>query len=164
VTRFSTTDASSDIVGAPREAIWKVLTDPQLLADLTPLIHEIAAVDDDHWRWQLVGISALGTRFAPCFTVRMRFVDQERIEFEHDPPTGATEHAGARGVYDLEDVAADATFPDGGTRVSIELTVHVELPLPSASRGAVERVMGTTMRRMGDRFAGNLRRHLGARR
>jgi carbon monoxide dehydrogenase subunit G len=164
VSRFETRVESSDVVGASREDIWKVLHDPHLLASLAPLIEDITAIDDDHWRWQLAGISALGTRFHPCFTVEMRFRDQERIDFSHDPPPGAVEHAGADGVYELEDVPADDEFPDGGTRVSIVLDVHVELPLPRLSRPAVESVMQRTMNRMGDRFAVNLRRHLGIRR
>jgi carbon monoxide dehydrogenase subunit G len=164
VTRFATRVESSDVVGAPREDIWKVLNDPKLLASLAPLIEDIEAVDEDHWVWQLAGISALGTRFHPCFTVAMRFVDGVKIDFSHDPPPGSTEHAGADGIYELEDVAPDDDFPNGGTLVSIILDVHVELPLPRVSRGAVENVMQRTMNRMGDRFAVNLRRHLGVRR
>jgi carbon monoxide dehydrogenase subunit G len=166
VNRFEVTNVSSDVVGAPREAIWDVLSDPALLAHLAPLVDRIDRVGDGHWRWQLTGIRALGQRFAPCFTVAMRFDEHDRIEFTHDPPAGATEHAGAEGVYDLADVAPgqDAAFPAGGTQVAIELTVHVDLPLPAVSRPAVTAVMERTMSPMGDRFASNLRRHLGVNR
>jgi uncharacterized protein YndB with AHSA1/START domain len=164
VNRFQTTDISADVVGAPRDDIWEVLTDPDLLARFAPLVDSITEVDADHWRWQLAGIHALGHRFAPCFTVLMKFDEGGRIEFTHDPPPNATEHAGAEGVYDLEDVAPSGEFPDGGTRVSIEFTVHVDLPLPAVSRPAVHRVMERTLGLMGDRFAANLRRHLGVRR
>jgi carbon monoxide dehydrogenase subunit G len=165
VTRFSTRIESSDVVGAPPEAIFGVLQDPQLLSDLTPLVESITAIDDlPRWRWQLTGISALGTRFHPCFTVAMHFAEHDRIDFHHDPPAGANEHAAAEGIYELTPVDDDPDFPDGATRVAIQLDVHVELPLPKVSRRAVEGVMHRTMERMGDRFAVNLRRHLGVRR
>ena len=159
--RFSTRIESSDVVGAPREEIFAVLRDPALLSDLTPLVEDISEVGTQHWRWQLAGISALGTRFHPCFTVAMRFREHDRIDFSHDPPNGHHEHASAAGVYELEDLGAGGEFPDGATRVSIVLDVHVGLPLPNVSRRAVEGVMQRTMQRMGDRFAANLRRHLG---
>ena len=165
MTRFSTRIESDDVVGAPREDIFAVLRDPHLLAELTPLVESITAVDDTpRWRWQLAGISALGTRFHPCFTVAMRFSDPDRIDFDHDPPEGAAEHAAAEGIYELTAVEPDDTFPDGATHVAIQLDVHVELPLPRMSRRAVEGVMHRTMERMGERFAVNLRRHLGVRR
>lgn len=165
MTQFSTRIESSDVVGAPREAIFAVLQDPDLLAELTPLVESIVVVDDSpRWRWQLAGISALGTRFHPCFTVAMRFTGHERIDFHHDPPSGAHEHAAAEGTYVLDDVDATDQLPDGGTRVAIQLDVHVELPLPRMSRRAVEGVMHRTTEKMGERFAVNLRRHLGVRR
>lgn len=164
MSRFATRVESSDVVGAPREEIFRVLRDPDLLAGLTPLIEGITELDATHWRWQLTGISALGTRFHPCFTVEMRFREHDRIDFEHDPPAGVHEHAGAEGVYELEDLGEGGEFPHGATRVAIVLDVHVELPLPKVSRRAVEGVMQRTMQRMGDRFATNLRGHLGIQR
>lgn len=165
MTRFSTRIESSDVVGAPREAIFAVLQDPDLLAELTPLVEAITRIDDTpRWRWQLAGISALGTRFHPCFTVAMHFQEPARIDFAHDPPAGASEHAAAEGIYELDEVSASDEFPDGGTRVAIQLDVHVELPLPKVSRRAVEGVMHRTTEKMGERFAVNLRRHLGVRR
>ena len=44
--------------------------------------------------------------------------------------------------------------------MSIEITVQVDLPLPTLARRAVERVMATMMSRTGDRFAENLYREL----
>ena len=163
--RFSTRIESSDVVGAPRGAIFAVLEDPDLLAELTPLVESIIEVDDTpRWQWQLAGISALGTRFHPCFTVAMKFSEPDRIDFHHDPPSGASEHAAAEGIYELAEVAASDELPDGGTHVAIQLDVHVELPLPRMSRRAVEGVMHRTTEKMGERFAVNLRRHLGVHR
>ena len=78
------------------------------------------------------------------------FERRSRIVFAHDPEPGQRERAGADGVYELVEVDTSAT------RLSIDITVWVELPLPSFARGAVERVMAMTMQRAGDRFASGL--------
>lgn len=153
MTRFDRRHRAEADVPAERRAIWAVLSDPDLLARFTPLIKAITA-NGDVWCWQLTGISALGVKVAPSFTERMSFVEGERIEFRHDPPEGAVEKAGANGVYTLSDLGA------GLTRLSIDITVWVDLPLPGLSRRAVERVMAESMDRTGDRFAHNLYAHL----
>jgi carbon monoxide dehydrogenase subunit G len=153
MTRFSNRNRSEADLPVTREEMWEVLTDPGCLAALTPLIADITA-DGDRWCWQLAGISALGVSVAPSFTEQMTFARPERIEYRHAPPDGAVERAGADGVYTL------AERPGGGCRLSIDLTMWVELPLPRVSRRAVERVMAETMQRAGDRFAENLYRHL----
>ncbi len=55
----------------------------------------------------------------------MTFDEPARITFRHDPPAGAAERAGAEGVYDLIELGPDAT------QLSIDITLHVELPLPA---------------------------------
>ncbi|QXC61233.1 SRPBCC family protein [Aquihabitans sp. G128] len=150
---FSSRNRSTAVVPAPRDAIWKVLSDPGALADLTPLVKAISA-DGDLWCWQLNGISALGVSVAPAFTERMAFVDGERIDFEPDPPFGE-QRAGATGTYLLSD------GPDGGTQLAIDITITAELPLPRAAKRAVEKVMATTMEKTGNRFARNLYERLG---
>ena len=134
---------------APLEAIWEVLRSPDTLAELTPLLDGIS-VSGDHWCWRLGGFSALGVEVAPSFTERMEFVEHESIRFRHDPPAGTHERAGADGVYTLTRLAPDRTG------LAIDLTLHVELPLPRASRRAVERVMSSTMVRTGNVFAERL--------
>lgn len=156
MTTFTTRNNSIEAVAAPREEVWATMTDPDLLADLTPLIDRIEE-DDDHWRWCLVSIEALGVSIAPCFTVAMTFDRPERIAFEHDPPTGEREAAGANGHYELIEV-------DQGTVLDIDMTMHVELPLPRMARGAVERIMDRTTQMHGDRFFRNLLDHLGTHR
>ncbi|MEX1178809.1 MAG: hypothetical protein WEB09_10135 [Nitriliruptor sp.] len=154
MTRFEARNTSNDTLPVPPEPIWEVLTSPKLLAEMTPLIEGITEVDATHWRWELASIGGLGTKVAPCFTVRMDFEEAERIDFVHEPPPGHKERAGADGLYTLTPV-------EGGTHLAVDMTVHVDLPLPAMSRPAVTRVMDATMARMGDRFAQNLCRHLG---
>lgn len=154
MTRFRTRNLSRGDVPVPRAEVWEVLTDPQALTELTPLLARIR-VDGDRWCWQLAGIRALGVEIAPSFTERMTFVEPTRIEFRHDPPPGAVERAGATGTYELAERGADRT------QLSIDITIHVELPLPPLSRRAVERVMTSTMARTGDVFAERLARRLG---
>lgn len=152
MTAFSTRDVSTAVVAVPRAAIWSLVSDPSTLADLTPLIDSIEA-SGENWTWQLKGISALGVSIAPSFTERMRLVEPESIEFEHDPP--AKELAGAHGTYRLTEI--DATT----TELHIDITLCADLPLPGLARKAVEKVMATMMRRTGDAFAANLYRRLG---
>ena len=154
VQRFTSRDRSRAIVPAPRQDIWPLLRSPEDLADMTPLVASIA-VDGDRWCWQLSGISALGVEVAPAFSERMTFDEPSCIRFEHDPPAGATERAGADGTYRLVDRG------DGRTELAIDITIHVLLPLPRLSRGAVERVMASTMQRTGEAFAERLYRRLG---
>ncbi len=153
VNTFSATTESDAVVPAARSDIWAALTDPVLLPKLTPLLQHIHA-DGDLWRWELARIPILGIAVAPCFTERMTFEPESRIEYRHEPPAGATERTGASGWYALEDV-------EGGTRLRISLTIDAQLPLPKSSGFAVRRVMTSVVDRMGDRFAANLLRHLG---
>lgn len=147
MTTFSSRNVSTATIPVPRERIWTLVADPDTLADLTPLVDTIS-VDGDVWCWTLAGISALGIHIAPSFTEHMNLVPQERIDFRHAP--NGTERAGANGSYVLDAI-------DGGTtRLHIDITLCADLPLPSFSRGAVERVMAATMQRTGDAFAANL--------
>jgi carbon monoxide dehydrogenase subunit G len=154
MTKFQATIESAATVGAGRDEIWNALTDPKLLAELTPLLRRVDA-DGDVWTWHMTKISALGVSISPAFTEKMSFDDGRRIEYTHQPPSGVKERAGAEGWYQLRDV-------DGGTHLAISLTLCVDLPLPRAAGGGVQRVMRSTMRRTGDRFSANLLRHLGA--
>jgi carbon monoxide dehydrogenase subunit G len=154
VTRFEATNRSEADVPAPREKIWEVVTSPDLLAKLTPVIDRITA-DGDVWRWQLGTISALGASVTPSFTEHMHFDDGHRLSYEHRPEDDRRERAGANGTYVLSDL------DDGGTHLAVDLTLHVDLPLPGLSRRAVEGVMRATMARAGQRFAENLYAHLG---
>jgi carbon monoxide dehydrogenase subunit G len=153
MTRFTATTESDAIVPADRMDIWRALTDPVLLPQLTPLLRRIDA-DGDIWTWHMTRISALGVSISPSFTEQMTFAEGSRIEYTHQPPNGTRERAGAEGWYDLDDA-------DGGTRLKISLTLEVDLPLPRSAGPAVRRVMQATMNRMGDKFSANLMHHLG---
>lgn len=154
MTCFQTRNVSSGDVPVAPAAVWEVLTDPQCLTEMTPLLAGIT-VDGDRWCWQLAGIKALGVEVAPSFTEQMTFEEATRITFRHAPPEGAVERAGADGVYELAEVGPDRTH------LSIDITLHVDLPLPAISRRAVERVMASSIARTGDVFAERLYRRLG---
>jgi carbon monoxide dehydrogenase subunit G len=153
MTTFSHRNRSTAVVPAPRQAIWDLLADPATLAELTPLVTSIQARGDD-WRWEMTGIKALGVCVAPTFTERMTFEPTHHIGFTHAPPAGQDERAAAEGTYDLRDV-------DGGTELTVDITISVDVPLPRLARGAVEKVMAASMQRTGDRFARNLYERLG---
>lgn len=137
-----------------RDEIWDILTDPSMLADLTPLVRSIEATGSN-WRWTLNGIDGLGLSVEAVFTERMEFTAREQIVFTHDPPEGGHERAAVEGVYDL------APAGDTETDLKVDLELFVDLPLPRLSRHAVEPIMHSTMRLTGQRFATNLYEHLG---
>ncbi len=149
--RFTARNSSTEVVRADQKAVWAALTDPDLLPALTPYLHSIE-VDGDRWRWNMVRIPVLGVGVAPSFTEQMTFEEPRRIGFTHDPDSDQ-EKAGVEGTYLLEEV-------DGGTRLSIDIDICVDLPLPAVSRVAVERAMRGVIAVMGRRFAANLLRHL----
>ena len=153
MSQFSATTASEAVVPAGRTEIWAVLTDPVLLPKLTPLLRRIET-RGDLWRWYMIGINVMGVGISPCFTERMRFDQERRIDYSHEPPKGTVERTGAEGWYELSDAP-------GGTRLTISLTLCVDLPLPRVMAPAVTRVIKGTMERTGDRFSANLMRHLG---
>lgn len=155
MSRFTATNETEAVVAAERFEIWRVLTDPILLPELTPILRRIDT-HGDLWCWHLIELSVLGVGISTSFTERMRFDEGRRIDYSHEPPNGAVERTGADGSYRLEDVP-------GGTHLAIRLTVHADLPLPRVATPAVTAAMRTTMRRSGEWFSANLLRHLAVR-
>ncbi len=151
---FSVRNTSMSSVPVAAERIWALITDPDQLAALTPLIRSIEA-DGSRWVWRLHGIEALGVRVDAVFTEHMSFTELRQIVFTHTPPDGATERAGVDGVYDLTPISDDETH------LKVDLTLSVELPLPRLSAPAVEGIIRSTMRATGRRFAANLYEELG---
>lgn len=152
---FSARNISVSEVPVPAKKIWPLITDPKVLSDLTPLVRSIS-VAGDFWRWQLAGIDGFGITVTPTFTERMIFEPMKKITFTHEPPEGEKEHAGVEGVYTLS-----AMDGGDGTRLRVDLTLCVELPLPRFSAAAVERIIATSMEHTGKRFAANLYKRLG---
>ena len=154
MSRFSADTRAEAVITATRAQVWDALSDPGLVAELTPYVRSIRA-DGDHWVWRMAGLNVLGVEVAPSFTERMSLDEPRRIEFRHDPPAGATERSGVEGWYSLEEA-------DAGTRLVTSMEITLDLPLPKASRPAVKAVMNRVIAQMGDRFSKNLLVHLGA--
>ncbi len=152
MTRFSTTTASDGVVPVSRETVWQVLTDPDLVTDMTPLLHRIHA-EGDLWRWELAKVPVTGISIAPCFTERMRFDEPARIDYSHEPPVGSEEPTGVDGCYSLTKV-------DDGTHLAISLTIHADLPLPRLAAPAVKAAMHAVVATIGAGFSRNLTREL----
>lgn len=155
MTWFSASTTSVARVSASREEVWAVLTDPALLARLTPFLSHIERVDEGRWRWEMTSIPVVGMQVVPAFTERMGFTEPSRIDFVHEPPAGAKERAAASGHYDLTEI-------DGGTLLAIELSVLVDLPVTRLAGPAVTMTMKGVLTTMGNRFSANLLQHLGA--
>jgi uncharacterized protein YndB with AHSA1/START domain len=161
VTRFSAGTRAEAVVDASRERVWAALTDPDVVAALTPFVRRIVPVVSgpaERWRWEMTGLSVLGVGIAPTFTERMTYDEPARIDFRHDPPPERPERperSAVEGWYRLEDVV-------GGTRLTTAMEITLDLPLPRAASGAVRAAMGRVIDQMGERFARNLLAHLGA--
>jgi carbon monoxide dehydrogenase subunit G len=153
MTRFTSSTRSEAVITAERDRVWEMLTDPDTVARLTPLLQRIE-VDGDLWIWHMGSIPGLPVRFAPTFTERMHQTPKERIEYEH-APRGGKEPAAVKGWYALED------HPEG-VKLGIYLEICVALPLPKMAGGMVQGVMGQVMGQMGDRFAKRMMDELGA--
>jgi carbon monoxide dehydrogenase subunit G len=151
VTAFTVSTSSEELVTSGRQEVWAALTDPELLARLTPYLRRIDA-EGDRWTWHLVRIPLLGSMVSPSFTEVMTFDEPSRIDFVHDPAR-TDEQAGVEGRYLLEEV-------DAGTHLSIELAITVDLPFPKLARPAVQTAMRAVVAAMGARFAHNFVRHL----
>ena len=116
-------------------------------------------VEGDHWRWSISEVPGLGVSLAPSFTVLMETDEPERIAFTHDPPEGRRERAGVEGVYTLEDVEHDGS---PATRLGIELTVRVDLPLAKVAKPAVKAAIDGVLASMGRGFSKGLLKRLDA--
>jgi carbon monoxide dehydrogenase subunit G len=152
MTRFHAKNQSSATLKSSRVEVWKALTDPELLPELTPYLHRID-VDGDRWTWHVAKVPLLGKSIGTTFTEVMTFEEPHRIAFTHDKER-SEEQSAVEGEYLLEDAGE-------GCRVSIEIGVSVELPFARVTRRAVEGGMRAVMALMGRRFASNLLRHLG---
>ena len=135
------------------ERIWDIVADPKHFAELTPLVDRVVA-NGDVWTWTLAGIARLGIDIAPRLTERMTLTPISRIEFRHDPPPGRSERAGVMGSYQITRAG------DQSSKLAIDLTLCLELPLPDVSKHAGEKIMDATMARTAGAFARNLYRHL----
>src|SRR5688572_4453086 len=106
---FSTSTRNAATVTAGVPEVWDVLTDPALVARLTPFLHTVRP-EGEHWVWQMTKVPVLGRSFSFTFRERMAFDPRSRIEFTHDPAPGADEAAGVAGWYALQE-------HPGGTRL-----------------------------------------------
>lgn len=153
VATFTAKTQSSAVLTSSRDAVWAALTDPALIARLTPYVSSIE-VEGDRWIWSLTKIPVVGLSVAPRFTEVMDFQPQTRIDYHHDE-SRSDEMAGVEGIYVLGD------HEGGGTDVEIELAVSCTLPLPGAMRSVVQAAMSRVIDHMGVVFSRNLLRHLG---
>lgn len=145
MTWFESGRTSTAVVTAGRGEVWAALSDPDVVASMTPLVRRIE-VDGDHWRWTMDEIPGLGVSLAPAFTVRLDWDEPHRITFTHDPPDGRRERAGVEGEYLLEE-------HERGTRLGIELTVRVDLPLSKVAGPAVRTAMSGVLVSIGRGFS-----------
>jgi carbon monoxide dehydrogenase subunit G len=152
VNRFSTSITSTAEIPYARGDIWSLVSDPDMVATMTPFLRAVTVVDAGTWVWELHGIPYPGGEFAAHFTEAMQLQAPERIDFTHAPD--GRELAGADGWYSLDPVGRDQT------RLAIGLSVHAVLPAPRWASRVIEPAMHAVVQQMGNRFAVNLQREL----
>ncbi len=153
---FTTSTRSAATVTATSQQVWAVLTEPHLVARLTPFLRTVREHGEHHWVWELARVPLLGRSFSFTFTERMTFEEPHRIEFTHDPGAGVgDEGAGVEGWYRLTPCGDD-------THLETSMEITVELPFPGVTRPAVTTAMKGVVTLMGQRFSHNLLEHLGA--
>lgn len=171
MTTFSATKKSEATVPHARELVWEVLTDPETVARLTPMVRSIT-VTGDQWRWQLAKIAVLGQSFELGFTEAMTYDPMSTITFRHAPQ--GEERAGTEGRYDLSDAdtgsggagsggaGSDGAGPGeaAATHLRIELTVTVDLPFPRLAGPAVQAAMHGVLTAMGSGFGRAIEKEL----
>jgi carbon monoxide dehydrogenase subunit G len=139
------------LVAAPREAIWALLDDPDVLARILPGAESLVADGPDRWTGVLASkVGFLTIRAdAVAQVVDMRRPDHMRLEIEGHP-RGLAGSFHASIPFDLEDRGA-------GTRISyvVELAVTGRL----AAFGVP--LLRDAMRRQVRQLVANLSRELG---
>ena len=153
---FTTSTHSAATVTADIDEVWTALTDPALLARLTPFLHRVTPTGDEHWVWEMSKVPVLGRSFSFTFRELMTFDEPHRIDFAHDPAPGAKESAGVEGWYALDPRGRD-------THLETSLAITVDLPFPGLVRPAVTTAMKGVVALMGQRFSAHLLQHLHAR-
>lgn len=138
---------------ADRDRVWEELADVSRLDRLMP--HVARYERHDHgWHWVLEGRRILGHRIQPRFTVAYELSPPERLTFAHVRGDGS-DTADSSGGFTLRAV-------DGGTEVTVELAVRVDVDLPALLRGPVRQVLRDEIAAMADGFLGNLRSAVGS--
>lgn len=136
------------VLDAERPRVWERLSDVSRLDRLMP---DVDAYDEvEHgWRWQLEARRVIGYRIQPRFTVTYDLSPPERLAFAHvSGERGDT--AGSDGAFTLRPVG-------DGTEVAFELSVRIDVDVPSFLRGPVRQILRDEVREMVDGFLANLR-------
>ncbi|WP_425307690.1 SRPBCC family protein [Ammonicoccus fulvus] len=152
MSRFAVSRTSTADIDAGMDEVFDILEQPARVAELTPFLHSIIDRGDGTWLWSMTGIATPTGRLSPAFTERMTLQRPSLIRFEHAPPPGSNEIAGADGEYHLTPRA------DGqrGCTLHIALTVMLFLPLPALSRPLFRTTMNKVIDQMGAGFSRNI--------
>lgn len=136
-----------------RQRIWEELCDVSQLDRLIPDVDGYEQVEHG-WLWQLEARRIMGYRIQPRFTVTYVLSPPNELRFEHvSGERGDT--ADSHGAFRLREV-------DGGTEVTVELAVRLDVVLPSLFQGGVRELLREEVREMADGFLANLRSAVGS--
>ncbi len=127
---------------APRQRVWDLLVDPEVIAGCLPGCESMAPTGDDTWRATLtIGIAAVTGRYQG--TVRMT---------DKDEPAGYTLAVEGKGKPGFVNGSANIalTETDGGARTSVAVTGNAQVGGTIARVG--QRLLGGVSKMTMDRF------------
>ena len=127
---------------APRQRVWNLLIDPQVIAGCLPGCEAMEPTGDDTWRATLtIGIAAITGRYEG--TVRMS---------DKNEPAGYTLAVEGRGKPGFVNGSANVSLADadGGARTSVAVAGKAQVGGTIARVG--QRLLGGVSKMMMDRF------------
>ena len=127
---------------APRQQVWELLIDPQVIAGCLPGCEAMEPTGDDTWRAILtIGIAAITGRYEG--TVRMR---------DKNEPAGYTLVVEGKGKPGFVNGSANVSLAeaDGGARTRVAVTGKAQVGGTIARVG--QRLLGGVSKMMMDRF------------
>ncbi len=127
---------------APRQRVWDLLVDPQVIAGCLPGCETMEPTGDDTWRATLtIGVAAITGRYQG--TVRMT---------DKDAPAGYTLVVEGRGGPGFVNGSANITLAetDGGARTNVDVAGRAQVGGTIARVG--QRLLGGVSKMMMDRF------------
>ena len=127
---------------APRQRVWDLLTDPEVIAGCLPGCEAMEPTGDDAWRAILtIGIAAITGRYEGA--VRMT---------DKDEPAGYTLVVEGKGKPGFVNGSANVALAetDGGVRTSVAVTGKAQVGGTIARVG--QRLLGGVSKMMMDRF------------
>ncbi len=112
-------------LSAPRETVWKVISEPEEMAKLMPGVESFEIQDEKHWTAKVKVPLGLG---GLKMTIKFE-------KLEERPPEHASMHAKGNGVGALMDMTTAFTLSEAGSGTSMAWEADVKIAGPVGAMG-----------------------------